>query len=104
LAGHVVKCCLSKLEKAKVRALSGQGLAPKDILCILRKEFANNHSTAKEIYNELVATRAKELRGCGPIKVLVELISYSDYFSKVRLVEGAIDYMFFMHQSSISMC
>ncbi len=35
---------------------------------------------------------------------MVELISCSDYFSKVRLVEGAVDYVFFMHQSSISMC
>ncbi len=42
LAGHVVKRRLSKLEKAKVRALSGQGLAPKDILCILRKDSVRN--------------------------------------------------------------
>jgi hypothetical protein len=54
LAGHVVKRCVSELEKAKVQTLSGQGLAPKDILCILRKEFANNRSTAREIYNKLV--------------------------------------------------
>jgi hypothetical protein len=54
LAGHAMKRRLSKLEKAKVRTLGGQGLAPKDILCILRKEFANSHSTAREIYNELV--------------------------------------------------
>jgi len=53
LAGHVVKCRLSKLEKAKVRAFSGQGLVPKDIIYIICKEFANSHSTAKEIYNEL---------------------------------------------------
>jgi hypothetical protein len=56
LASHAVKRHLSELEKAKVRVLSGQGLAPKDIFCIHRKEFANSHSTAKEIYNELVAT------------------------------------------------
>jgi hypothetical protein len=54
LAGHAVKCRLSELEKAKVRMLGGQGLAPKDILYILRKEFANSHSTAREIYNELI--------------------------------------------------
>ncbi len=104
LAGHAVKCHLSKLEKAKVRTLGGQGLAPKDILCILRKEFANNHSTTREIYNKLVTARAEELRGRGPIEALVELISCSDYFSKVRLVEGAVDCVFFMHQSSVSMC
>jgi hypothetical protein len=46
----------------------------------------------------------KELKGRGPIEALVELISCSDYFSKVRLVEGAVECMFFMHQSSISMC
>jgi len=79
-------------------------LAPKDIPCILRKEFANIHSTTKEIYNELVVVRAEELRGRGPIEALVELIPNSDYFSKVRLVEGAIDRVFFMHQSSVSMC
>ncbi len=72
-------------------------MAPKDILCILCKEFANNHLTAMEIYNELVAARMEELKGHGPIEVLVELISYSDYFSKVRLVEGVIDCVFFMH-------
>jgi hypothetical protein len=44
LAGHVVKRYLNELEKAKVRAFGGQGLAPKDILCILCKEFANIHS------------------------------------------------------------
>jgi hypothetical protein len=104
LAGHVVKCRLSELEKAKVRTFGGQGLAPKDILCILRKEFANIHSTAKEIYNELVVARTEELKGRRPIKALVELISYSDYFSKVRLVEGVVDCVFFMHQSSINMC
>jgi hypothetical protein len=60
----------------------------KDILCILRKEFANSHSTVKEIYNELVVARAEELRGRRPIEALVELISCSDYFSKVQLVEG----------------
>ncbi len=97
LVGHVVKRCLSELEKAKMRTLDGQGLAPKDILCILRKEFANSHSMAREIYNQLIAARAKELRGRRPIEVLVELISCSDYFNKVWLVEGAVDYMFFMH-------
>jgi len=104
LAGHAVKRRLSELEKAKVRVLDGQGLAPKDIFCILRKEFANIHSTARESYNELVVARAEELRGRGPIEVLVELISYSDYFSKVRLVEGVVDCVFFMHQSLVSMC
>ncbi len=104
LAGHVVKCHLSELYKVKVRTLSGQGLAPKDILCILRKEFANSHSTTREIYNELVVARAEELRGREPIEALVELISCSDYFSKVWLVEGVVDYMFFMHQSLVNMC
>jgi hypothetical protein len=99
-----VKRHLSKLEKAKLWALGGQGLAPKDILCILRKEFANIHSMAREIYNELVVARTEELRGRWPIEALVELISCSNYFSKVWLVEGAVDYVFFMHQSSVSMC
>jgi hypothetical protein len=99
-----VKRRLSGLEKAKVRALNGQGLVPKDILCILRKEFANIHSTTKEIYNELVIARAEELRGRRPIKALVELISCSDYFSEMRLVEGVVDYVFFMHQSLVNMC
>ncbi len=75
LAGHAMKRRLSELEKAKVQALGGQGLAPKDILCIFCKEFANSHSTAREIYNKLVVARTEELRGCGPIKALVELIS-----------------------------
>jgi len=104
LAGHAVKRRLSELEKAKVRTLSGQGLVLKDILYILCKEFANSHSTAREIYNELVVARMGELRGRGPIKALVELISYSDYFSKVRLVESVVDCVFFMHQSSVSIC
>jgi hypothetical protein len=104
LAGHAVKCRLNELEKAKVRALGGQGLAPKDIICIVCKEFTNSHSTAKEIYNELGTARAKELRGRGPIEALVELISCTDYFSKVRLVGDAINYVFFMHQSSVNMC
>ncbi len=95
---------LSKLEKVKVRALDGQGLAPKDIICIIRKEFANSHSTAKEIYNELGTARTKELRGREPIEALVELISCTDYFSKVRLVGDVINCVFFMHQSSVSMC
>jgi hypothetical protein len=77
---------------------------PKDILCILHKEFANSHSTAGEIYNELVVARAEELRGRGPIETLAELISCFDYFSKVQLMEGAVDRVFFMHQSSVSMC
>jgi hypothetical protein len=97
LVGHAVKRYLSKLEKVKVRALGGQGLAPKDIFCILRKEFVNSHSTPREIYNELVVVRTVELRGNGPIEALVELISCSDYFNKVRLVEGAVDCVFFMH-------
>jgi hypothetical protein len=79
-------------------------LAPKDILYILHKEFTNSHSTAREIYNELVTARAKELRDRGPIETLVELISCFDYFSKVWLVEGAVDCVFFMHQSSVRMC
>ncbi len=103
-AGHVVKRRLNELEKAKVWALGGQSLVPKDIICILRKEFANSHSTTKEMYNKLVTVWVKELKGRGPIEALVELISCSDYFSKVRLVEGAVECMFFMHQSSISMC
>jgi hypothetical protein len=105
LASHAMKCHLSELKKVKVRALGGQGLAPKDIICILHKEFTNSHSTTKEIYNELVAARTKELRGRRPIKALVELISCSDYFNMVRLVEGAVNCVFFMHQSSlVSMC
>jgi hypothetical protein len=72
-------------------------LAPKDILCILRKEFANNHLTVGKIYNELVAAQAEELRGRRPIEALVELSSCSDYFSKVQLVEGVVDCVFFMH-------
>ncbi len=98
LAGHAMKRHLSKLEKAKVRALDGQGLAPKDIICIVPKEFANSHSTAKEIYNELGTPRAEELQGRGPIETLVKLISCTDYFSnKVRLVGDAVNCVFFMH-------
>ncbi len=55
MVGHAVKRRFSELEKAKMRALVGQGLVLKDILCILHKEFANSHSMAREIYNELVA-------------------------------------------------
>ncbi len=44
------------------------------------------------------------MRSRGPIEALVELISCSDYFNKVRLVEGAVDCVFVMHQSSINMC
>jgi len=97
LASHAVKRRLSELEKAKVRAFGGQGLAPKDIICIIRKEFANSHSTAKEIYNELGIARVEELRGRGPIEALVELIFCTDYFSKVRLVGDVVNYVFFMH-------
>ncbi len=79
-------------------------MAPKDILYILRKEFANIHSTAREIYNKLVVVRAEELKSREPIEALVELISCSDYFNKVRLVEGVVDCIFFMHRSLISMC
>jgi hypothetical protein len=104
LAGHAMKHRLSELEKAKVRTLNGQSLAPKDILYILRKEFSNIHSTAREIYNKLVVARAEELKGRRPIEVLVEPISCSDYFNKVRLVENVVDCVFFMHQSLVSMC
>jgi hypothetical protein len=52
---------------------------------------------AREIYNKLVVAQVEELRGHGPITALVELISCSDYFSKVQLVEGVVDCMFFMH-------
>jgi hypothetical protein len=99
-----MKCRLRELEKAKVRALSEQGLALKDIICIVCKEFANSHSMAKEIYNELGTARAEELRGRRPIEALVELISCTDYFSKVRLVGDVVNYVFFMHHSSVSMC
>ncbi len=44
------------------------------------------------------------MQGCRPIKALVELISYIDYFSKVRLVGDAVNCVFFMHQSSVNMC
>ncbi len=63
----------------------------------LHKEFTNSHSMAREIYNKLVVAQVEELRGHGPITALVELISCSDYFSKVQLVEGVVDCMFFMH-------
>ena len=95
---------LSELEKGKVRALGRQGLAPKDIICIVRKEFANSHSTAREIYNELGTARAEELLGRRLIEALVELISCTDYFNKVRLVGDVVNCVFFMHQSSVTMC
>jgi len=106
LASHAVKCHLSELEKVKVQALDGQGLASKDILYILRKEFANIHSTAREIYNELVVARVEELRGRRPIEALVELISCFNYFNKVRLVEGAVDCMSLCisHQLACAKC
>jgi hypothetical protein len=46
LVGHAMKRRLSELEKAKVRVLGGQGLAPKDILCILRKDSVRSLQTA----------------------------------------------------------
>jgi hypothetical protein len=104
LAGHAVKCRLSKLENAKVRAFGGQGLAPKDIICIVHKEFVNSHSMANEIYNELGTAQAEELRSHRPIETLVELISYTNYFNKVRLVGDVVNCVFFMHQSSVNMC
>jgi hypothetical protein len=60
--------------------------------------------TAKEIYNELRTTPTEELQGRGPIEALVELISCTYYFSKVRLAGDAVNFMFFMHQSLVSMC
>ena len=63
LAGHSVKRRLSEPEKKRVRDLYDSGLSPKDILCSLRTEFGNHHSTAKEIYNELHDAREEELGG-----------------------------------------
>jgi hypothetical protein len=104
LAGHAVKHRLSELEESKMRTLGGQGLTPKDIICIICKEFVISHSTAKEIYNELGIVRAEELQGRRPIEALVDLISFTDYFSKVQLVGDVINCVFFMHQSLVNMC
>ena len=104
LTGHSVKRRLGEAEKARVRELDQQGLATKQILGVLRSEFSNNHTTAKGVYNELGAARAKELGERKPIEALVELISSSDYQSNVRMVDGAVNALFFSHQASVALC
>ena len=104
LAGHSVKRRLSEDEKKRVRSLHNSGLSPKDILSVLRTEFGNHYSTAKEIYNEVADAREEELRGRKPIEALLDLIRGRDYLSDVLMNGDIIKSIFFMHRSSIELC
>ena len=104
LGGHAVKRHLSEREKGKVRALYEQGVVAKDILTVLRDEFGNNFTVAREIYNEIALARSEELRGRKPIEAFLDLISGEDYIYKVHLIDGVVKSFFFMHLASLSMC
>ena len=104
LGGHAVKRRLSECEKVRVRDLYEQGVVPRDILSIIRKEFSNGYVTARDIYNETAKSRKEELRGRKPIEALLDLISSEDYMNKVKLDNGVIQSVFFMHVASLSLC
>ena len=104
LAGHPAKRRLTDEEKERIEAMSACGFAPKDIISNIRKEFNNTNSTARDVYNVLRTARAKELGERKPIEALVEMISSPDYYSKVQLVDGVINCVFFMHEASVSLC
>jgi len=103
LAGHSVLRHPTLEETARIKELGCLGVAPKQILAVLHKEFPSNKSTAQEVYNVMQSAKAECLRGRTPIEALADLVSEGGYVSKVWLEEQHVNGIFFMHEDSVKL-
>ena len=62
-----------EVEKQRIKDLGESGVPPKAILSILRQEFSNYRTTAREVYNELTKARTRFLAGRSPIQTLINV-------------------------------
>jgi hypothetical protein len=104
IAGHSVARRPTADENLRIVELGEQGIAPKSILNVLRAEFGNDRTTAREVYNTLTVSRQDFLKGREPIEALIEIISGDDYVSNVRMTALKVDCVFFTHQDSVALC
>jgi hypothetical protein len=72
---------------------------------VLKKEFSNEVSGRKEVYNHLASARIKFLNGRSPMKALLDTLyegPYKYYYSLDH--SGAVKSLFFSHNQSIKLC
>ena len=95
---------LSTAEKIRIQELGEQGVAPKQIVSVIRCEFGNNSSTNRDISNVLHSAKMAYLGGRSPMEALIDLISIPDYESHFRIVDDVIVGVYFMHKDSVGLC
>jgi hypothetical protein len=103
LAGHSIARRLPQDQKQRIHSLGESGIAPKDILSVLRAEFPKSNTVSGDIYNELSHFKNQILNGRQPIEALVECISNSDYESSVRMKGNTVECVFFAHKNGIEL-
>jgi len=104
MIGHSLARKPSANESQRIRALGEQGVPPKAILSVIRGEFNNDRTTAREVYNELTAARLDYLSGRTSIEALLQLISVEDYVSSVKLNGTTTECIFFSHRDCVELC
>lgn len=95
---------LNEDEKEKVVQLLKSGVKTSQVLSLLRMDFHNNTTTAKDIYNIAQAIRRDILRGRSAIFALYESLKTKNFVFDVDLnVDGSVERLFFSYQNSVEL-
>ena len=99
--GHAVARRPNELELQTIISLGKNGDSPKYILSVLRKEFKNYHTTAREIFNVLEKARQDALNGRTPIMALIDVLSNGEYQKNSWMENDVVVGVFFAYKSSL---
>jgi len=103
--GHSMARSLQAEEKRRVRELAENGVRVAETLNILKSEFGNTLTTAREIHNEVHKARMEELNGRSPIMALYQSLQKEDFNYAAHInANGALERLIFIHNDSIKMC
>ncbi len=92
-------------EKRRVRELAENGVRVAETLNILKSEFGNTLTTAREIHNEVHKARMEELNGRSPIMALYQSLQKEDFNYAAHInANGALERLIFIRNDSIKMC
>lgn len=103
LEGHAYARRLSQTEAQLVEDLSANNVKPRDILSTIKKQYPDNVSTKKTVYNQCQKLRLKKNAGRTPMQVVMSFLQEEGYvfYDRANDSTNELEDLFFAHPRSL---
>ena len=83
--------------------MASSGIRPSEILNVIKKEFGNQTTIRRTIYNEISRGKNVFLNGRSPIQALLDVLKNGPYEVAFEVYDdGHVKLLYFFHRQSIA--